>query len=528
MLDDARSVWELIERRAAATPDRVMLHAGERSVTFAQYRDDVERAAAGWHARGVGTGVHVSWQLPTWIESAVLVGALCRLGAVQNPMLPIYRHREISFITRQLGTRFLVTPSTWNNYDYAALAALVASEQGGRPEPVVADARNPEGDPAGLPPAPPVYDARADDPVRWIFYTSGTTSDPKGAQHTDRSVMQGAIGYCKKTHIVEDDIAIVAFPFTHVGGAIIGVFTPLLTGSAAVLMEAFTPKLATELIARHHVTLGNGAPAIHQLLIAEAKNAPEAYGTVRGFPGGGSPKPPMQHDEIREVVPSAVSGITSGYGLTEAPILTQTDIDAADASKAVGEGTPTESVTIKLIDRDGNEVAGGDEGEIVARGNQLMRGYTDASLDAEAFTADGYFRTGDIGRFLDDGTIVITGRIKDIIIRKGENVSAKEVEDCLYTHPNVADVAVFGIPDAERGELVVAALQLKDASVRPTVADVFEHCRAAGLMAQKAPERLMFVGAMPRNPSGKVPKHELRKQLLNQDDDHGGDDGRSA
>ena len=518
MLDDAKSVWELIERRAELTPDRIMLHADDRTVSFAEYRDLVERAAAGWYAAGIRAGVQVSWQLPTWVESAVLVGALCRLGAIQNPMLPIYRQREISFITRQLGTEFLITPSEWNGFDYHGLAEQVASENAGAGfaglRAVVADRHNPDGDPSALPAAPETFAARGDDPVRWIFYTSGTTSDPKGAQHTDRSVMQGAIGYCKKTHIVEDDIAIVAFPFTHVGGAIIGVFTPLLTGSTAVLMEAFTPARSTELIGRHRVTLGNGAPAIHQLLIAEARDNPDAYRTVRAFPGGGSPKPPLQHDEIREVVPSAVGGITSGYGLTEAPILTQTDMDAADESKIKGEGTPTESVAIKLLDREGHEVAIGEEGEIVATGHQVMRGYTDPSLDAAAFTADGFFRTGDVGRFLADGTLVITGRIKDIIIRKGENVSAKEVEDCLYTHPNVADVAVFGIPDVDRGEMVVAAIQLKDAANVPTVADVFDHCRVAGLMAQKAPERLMIVKTMPRNPSGKVPKHELRKQLI--------------
>src|SRR5207248_9874255 len=130
-----------------------------------------------------------------------------------------------------------------------------------------ADRHNPEGDPATLPPPPAVFDDPALDPVRWIFYTSGTTADPKGAQHTDRSVLAGAIGYAEKTHVVEDDIALVAFPFTHVGGIIIGVFTPLLTGSAAVLMEAWTPRASTELIGRHAVTLAKGASAIHAALI---------------------------------------------------------------------------------------------------------------------------------------------------------------------------------------------------------------------------------------------------------------------
>ncbi len=509
MLDDAKSVWELIDRRAELTPSRVMLCSGDREMTFAQYRDSVEGAAAGWAQRGVGADIHVSWQLPTWIESAVLVGALCRLGAIQNPMLPIYRHKEISFITEQLGTKFLITPSLWNNFNYHELARSIVGEVA-----IVADAWNPDGDPASLPPVPATHADRGDDPVRWVFYTSGTTSDPKGAQHTDRSVMQAAIGYAKKTHVVQDDIAIVAFPFTHVGGAIIGVFTPLLTGSTAVLMESFSPQLATELIGRHRVTLGNGAPAIHQLLIAEAQQHPDAYAHVRAFPGGGSPKPPHQHDEIRRIVPSATQGINSGYGLTEAPILTQTDMDALDESKVLGEGTATESVTIKLIDNAGAEVAPGEAGEIVAKGNQVMRGYTDPSLDAGAFTSDGFFRTGDVGRMLPDGTLVITGRIKDIIIRKGENVSAKEVEDTLFGHPLIADVAVFGIPDEERGEMVVAAIAPKDPSNPPDLASVFQFCKDAGLMLQKIPERIMGLDALPRNPSGKVPKHELRKQLL--------------
>src|SRR3954471_4400180 len=271
MIDDARNIWELIERRVAATPDRVMLYDGDRETTFAEFRDLSERAAAGLMKLGVGADVNVSWQLPTWTESAVLVGALCRLGAVQNPMLPIYRHKEVSSISKQTNCKLLITASTWNNFDYAALAEQVAGENDGM-HTLVADHWNPDGDPATLPPP-----ATANDPVRWIFYTSGTTADPKGAQHTDRSALAGAIGYAEKTHVGADDIALVAFPFTHIGGIIIGVFTPLLTGSAAVLMEAWTAGASTELIGRHCVTLANGASAIHAALIEEAKADPDAY-----------------------------------------------------------------------------------------------------------------------------------------------------------------------------------------------------------------------------------------------------------
>ena len=181
MIDDARSIWELVERRVAATPDRVMLYDGDRVTTFAEYRRLAEHAAAGLVGLDVGAGVNVSWQLPTWTESAVLVGALCRLGAIQNPMLPIYRAREISFIAKQTACRLLVTPSVWNNFDYAALAEEIAGQNDGM-HALVADHWNPDGDPANLPAPPAVHDDPADDPVRWIFYTSGTTAAPKGAR----------------------------------------------------------------------------------------------------------------------------------------------------------------------------------------------------------------------------------------------------------------------------------------------------------------------------------------------------------
>ncbi len=283
-------------------------------------------------------------------------------------------------------------------------------------------------------------------------------------------MLAGAIGYAKKTHVVETDIALVAFPFTHVGGIIIGVFTPLLTGSGAVLMEAWTPQASTELIQKHAITLGNGAPAIHNALLAEAHANPDAYKSIRAFPSGGSTKPPQLHDDLMAAVPTCV-GITSGYGMTEAPIVSQTDIDAPDSSKRDGEGTPTPGVEFKVLD----------SGELVVKGPQVMQGYVDASLDADAFTADGWLRTGDMASFDEHGAVLITGRIKDIIVRKGENISAKEVEDVLYTHPKIADVAVLGIPDEDRGEMAVAFVVPADPADAPDLRAIAEHCTAVGL-----------------------------------------------
>ena len=206
-----------------------------------------------------------------------------------------------------------------------------------------------------------------------------------------------------------------------------------------------------------------------------------------------------------EAVPSSV-GITSGYGMTEAPIVSP---DRHRRARRV------EARRRRHARRRGVEFKVLDNGELVVKGPQVMRGYVDSSLDADAFTDDGWLHTGDMARFDEHGAVLITGRIKDIIVRKGENISAKEVEDVLYAHPKIADVAVLGIPDDERGEMAVAFVV--PAGRRPTrrrSADIVEHCKAVGLMTQKIPERLEIIDAMPRNPSGKVPKHELRARIV--------------
>ena len=509
MIDDARSLWELIERRADATPDKTMLFDADREVSFREYRDWSERVAAGLHEQfGVGEGTAVSWQLPTWSEAAVLLGALARLGAVQNPMLPIYREREVRFITEQTGCELIVVPTEFRGFDHAEVARQVAADRPGM-QVLVADRDLPEGDPAKLSAPPASPSDPADDPVRWVFYTSGTTADPKGAQHTDGTILATSVGYCRRVQAGESDSSLVAFPFTHIGGIIIGIYQALLTGAGSVLMETFTPQLATELIGMHGITFGNGAPAIHQLLLEEARADPDAYRTIRAFPSGGASKPPQLHEDLKAVVPGN-AGIISGYGLTEVPILAQTAIDDPDESRRDAEGRPQDGVAIKFVDLDGKEVDG--EGELVVKGPMLMRGYLDASLDSEAFTPDGFFKTGDLARLDPNGAVIVTGRIKDIIIRKGENISAKELEDVLFTHPAIADVAVIGLPDEEAGEIACAVIAPAEGADPPTLDDVFEHCKAAWLMTQKIPERVEIVAELPRNPSGKVLKHELKAQ----------------
>ena len=506
---DAGSLWELVQWRATQTPDAQMAvdERGE-TMTFGQLHERAERAAAGLAVKGVGAGTVVSWQLPTWIESMVLVAALSRLGAIQNPILHIYREREVGFIIRQAGSRLLLVPPTFRGFDFEAMARELTA--GTDTEVLVVDRSLPQGDPATLPP-PPAPTSPQDAPVRWLFYTSGTTSDPKGAQHTDHTITVTARGMCERLELMADDRNALAFPFTHIGG-IIWMVSGLLEGFANILMEAFDPVGTVEVLQREGVTLaGSGTPFHMAYLAAQRKNPDKPlFPQVRVFPGGGAPKPPQLHADIKRELGGV--GIASGYGLTEAPILTMSSIHDDDEVLANTEGSAMPGVELRAVTLAGDIAGPGKEGEIRAKAPQMMRGYLDGSLDRDAFDEEGWFRTGDLGRLDARGNITITGRLKDVIIRKGENISAKEVEDVLFGHPDIADVAVIGLPDPEVGERCCAVVVPKEGSSAPSFDQLQHFLSQQQLMKQKWPERLEVLDVLPRNPAGKVLKKDLREQ----------------
>jgi acyl-CoA synthetase (AMP-forming)/AMP-acid ligase II len=511
-MPDDRGLWELVEARATDTPDKVIaVDEDGRTLTAREYRDAAERAAAGLLALGVGADTAVSWMLPTWLESAVLVAALARLGAVQNPMLPILGPREMRFIVNQTDAKLLVVPPEWRGRAYDEEARAIAADRPGL-EVLVVDHKLPAGDPATLPP-PPAPTTAADAPVRWVFYTSGTTADPKGARHTDQSVKASAVGMIGVLEIEADDRSAMVFPFTHIGG--IGwLFTIMITGCLGVFVEAFAPLTTIPILQREKVTLAGAGTPFHMAYLAAQREQPDTplFPDARAYPGGGAPKPPQLHYEVKQELGGA--GVVSGWGLTEAPILTMNTVRDTDEQLAETEGAPTPGVTLRVVkvtaDGPTVEAGPGEEGELRAKGAQLMRGYVDSSLDADAFDEDGWFRTGDLGVVEADGHVRITGRLKDVIIRKGETISAKEVEDLLFTHPKIGDAAVVGLPDPRSGERVCAVVVGAAGDDVPTLAELFEFLKGEGLTVQKIPEQLEVVDTLPRNPSGKVLKHELR------------------
>ena len=509
---EGRNIWDLIVRRAQATPGRELaVDETGRRITFGEYRDRAERAAAGLAAdHGVGEGDVVSWIQPTWIEAMVLFGALRRLGAVQNPIIPIYREREVGFIVHQAEPTLLVAPSVWHGFDYEAMARTVT--EGTKTRVLVADRSLPEGDPAGLP-APPDDDMDGDDvPVRFIYYTSGTTAEPKGARHGDRSLRAASRGMSERLHLAQEDRFALVFPFAHVAGGVY-MHTAMAYGLTFVLDEAFDPETTIDLLRRERVTQGGAGTYFHQVYLQAQRALPageKLFPHVRTFPGGGAPKPPSLHWDLKEAFGV---GAVSGYGLTEAPVLTMNDARDDDEVLATTEGRAVEGTRLRIVRADGAQAAVGEEGEVRARGPQVTLGYLDPALDADAFDDEGWFRTGDLGRLDERGNLTITGRLKDVIIRKGENISAKEIEDLLFTHPRIADVAVVGLADAERGERACAVVVPTPGEDPLDMEEMTTHLLDGGLITRKLPEQLEVVDALPRNPAGKVLKSELQRRF---------------
>jgi len=283
---------------------------------------------------------------------------------------------------------------------------------------------------------------------------------------------------------------------------------------AEAALSPAPPATTIPLLAKHGVTQATAGTAFHQAYLAAQRAQPgeKLFPNVRTFPGGGAPKPPQLHYDIKAELGG--SGIVSGYGMTECPTMAMNRAFDDDEKLAHTEGRPSpDAVELRVVTFDERIAAAGEEGEIRVQAPQLCKGYVDESLNAAAFDADGYFRTGDLGYLDDDGYVVITGRLKDVIIRKGENISAKEIEDLLYTHPDVEDVAVIGLPDEKTGERCCAVVVPKAGHAPLGFDAMSEHLRAAKLMVQKVPEQLEIVDELPRNPTGKVVKHELRKRF---------------
>ena len=499
--------WDLIAATAREHPDqRVLLDDHDRTLTACELHDRAEECAAGLHARGICAGTVVSWQLPTTLEAMVVMAALARLGAVQNPVITMLRETELTFITEQLGTEHFLVPRTWREFDHAGLADALAARTGlsvlivdhdTDPRSLGGGLRLDLGDPATLPP-PPGPDATA---ARWIYYSSGTTAAPKGVRHADRSVMAGSAGVVGMVGASSTDVNPIAFPVTHIGGAAM-LAASLLSGMQLALFEAFDPVESPLRFAARGVTLlGSATPFYLAFLEAQRRHGDTPlFPRLRACLGGGAPITPDLQRRVREVL--HMPGVANAWGLTEFPVATSAPPDGSPEVLDHTVGLPVPGVQVRTVD-----------GELRLKGPQCFLGYVDASLDADAFDEDGWFRTGDLGSVDADGNVRITGRLKDVIIRNAENITAQEVEGVVASYPGVVDVAVIGVPDARTGERVCAVVVCGPGVAVPDLGELGAHCSAQGLARFKHPERIEVVDVLPRNLAGKVVKRELQARF---------------
>jgi len=479
---------------------RTAIVDGSRRLTFGEWATLSGQLATSLAERGVRSGDAVAFQLPNWWETCVLFTAIARLGAIANPLLPMLRERDLLFMLRQSGARHLFIPHRYRGTDYTELHARVRS-LGVEVERVSVIRARANGSFAG-PNAPgqrPPEALRSPDDLLLLMYTSGTTAEPKGVLHTNATLLAEVDSLRRAHGLVSDDTTLMPSPLTHISGVLHGIMSPAVLGTTAVLMDRWSATEATELIERERVTYMVGAPIFLQDLVAASGDGEWAR-SLRLFSCGGAAVSASLIRAARDALGCVAKRV---YGSTEFPTVTTTSPGDADARATETEGAAIVPNEIRIADEAGESLPIGATGEIQARGPECFVGYADSSLNADAFTADGWFRTGDAGHIDRAGYLTVTGRIKEIIIRKGEKISIREIEDLLLTHPRVRAVCVVGVPDHEVGEQVCAAVEpVPGANL--SHADVIEHLSANGVAKQKWPQRITFRGDLPRTESGKV------------------------
>ena len=498
---DTPTFWTLVEERASATPHAVLVSDDTgQSLTASAYRDAARHEARRLAASGVDHRDRVSWMLPSTVETAVLIAALARLGVRQNPIIPIYGETETRSIANQVGTTLLLTPETFRGVDFATMGRTVADAGGFRWSTLAGLA-----EPVDASMSPPPSDATT---TSWIFSTSGTTSGPKGVRHSDQTLIRAgrAIG---RVGIVAGSRWGGAVPIAHIGVPSI-LCRALEIGASMHLISVFDPKRTCDELRQERVDVVAGVGAVVAALLDEQRQHSERrFPDLRCLVSGGGPKlPGLAHRTQDELGATLVPS----YGMTECPFITAAAPDDPLDALEAGEGGATDRTEIRITGPDDQILTEGEEGEIRVRAPQMFLGYVDAGMDDAAIDDAGFLRTGDLGYLRHDGHLVLTGRLKEVIIRNGENLATREIEDLLLRHPDIADGTVVGLTDDRVGERVCAVVVVRQgASI--DLAALRDYCTAGGLMRQKIPEQLEIVEAIPRNTMGKVLKPTLRDRL---------------
>ena len=520
-----------LEKKRGIWPDRVLTDYLDRWVAekpeataILAYRDDrgaatrltwrdlaraAEAIARGLLARGVVKGDVVSFQLPNWWEFAAIHLACVRIGAVSNPLMPIFRQRELSFMVAHAESKVLIAPTRFRGFDHGKLALdlkrqLPALERvflvGGEGEHSFEHALL-----AGMRDTPvrPGAVLEPNDIVQ-LLYTSGTTGEPKGALHTSNTLIGSTLTFAERMRLGADDVVFMPSPLAHQIGFEYGLLVSVLVGAPLVLMDVWNPVRAVALMEEHRVTYMFAATPFLADLASFPGIESRALDDFRLFVASGAPIPPVL---VRAAQEKLRASIVAGWGMTECGILTTTNLSGHKVHESDGYPLPAEEV--RIVDEKGGEALREQEGTLKVRGPGLFVGYLKRPQLYDV-DAEGWFDTGDIARMDLEGYIRICGRKKDIIIRGGENIPVVQIESALYKMPQVSEVAIVAMPDDRLGERACAFVALRPGE-RLTLKDVRTFLTDEGVAKQFWPERLEIIEQMPRTPTGKIQKFVLRE-----------------
>lgn len=507
---DEQTIADLAEHRAATNGDFIAFVDGDQNITYARLLADAKALASTLHARGLRPGDVVAFQIPNWHEAAVINLAAAMSGLVVAPIVPIYRDHEVAQMIGDCGARALFVPASFRNFDYVAMAhrlreslpdlAQIFTVRGSGPDDYAALLAEGAGKNFERPTVNPLG-------VKMVLYTSGTTGRPKGVLHSHVTLSHILATSGRYWGLNAGDATLMPSPVTHVSGFANGLEAPLICGTRTVLMESWNASEALALIDKHQIVGTVAATPFLVELAAIAREQSNPLPSFRYFACGGAAVPD-------DLIPTANKAFAHTpafrvFGASEVPLVTF-GWPHNERLAATTDGK-IEDYEVRIVDGDDNPLPDGTEGEILARGPGMFMGYADTTQTSEAITADGFFRTGDLGVRNADGALTITGRKKDLIIRGGENISAKEIEDVLHQHPSVREASVVAMPHARLGEGICAFIIAQ--SEEPDATTLADHVAASGLARQKIPEHFEFVADFPRTASGKVRKDQLRAAI---------------
>jgi cyclohexanecarboxylate-CoA ligase len=519
-----RTINDDLDACVAACPDQTALTAVQAesgAVTRFTYRElsnMADRVAVGLTKLGVGKNDIVACQLPNWWQFTITYLACSRIGAVMNPLMHIFRERELSFMLKHGEAKVLIIPHTFRGFDYEQMVNGLKPTLPDLKHVVVVNGAGANSFEALL--SGPEWEKESNaktvltqhrpgpDDVTQLIYTSGTTGEPKGVMHTANTVMANIIPYAARLHLDAKDVVLMASPMAHQTGFMYGLMMPIMLKSSAVLLDVWEPLRAIDLIRNESVTFTMASTPFLTDLAKNVEESGKKVPTLRTFLCAGAPIPGPLVEQARSVLGTK---IVSAWGMTENGAVTLIELNDPDERAFTTDGLPLPGVELKVVNDDGVSLPAGEAGKLYVRSCSNFGGYLKRA-HLNGTDAEGWFDTGDLARLDAQGYVRITGRSKDVIIRGGENIPVVEIESLLYRHPAIAMAAIVAYPDERLGERACAVVVLKPGQSLdlPTLV---EYLKAQKIALQYIPEKLEIRDAMPSTPSGKIQKFKLREIL---------------